>query len=132
MLKKYVFIMSMAASLLITSLSYLADGKPNIIYWIGGQGAHVYYVWGIWFLSLWSYISWRTPEGSPNEVVTEPSETGKRLKLERERLGYSIQEFAKLCDVSSASQFIYERGTHKPPKKYIEMAERIGLLRENL
>lgn len=50
----------------------------------------------------------------------------ERLKLERERTGYSAEEFGVLGGVGKASQYNYEKGTRKPDIEYLANIAKIG------
>lgn len=52
---------------------------------------------------------------------------GKRLKEERERLGFTQAKFAEACGVGRTAQFNYERGEREPSWSYISAAEKIGV-----
>lgn len=52
---------------------------------------------------------------------------GKRLKEERERLGFSQAKFGEACGVGRTAQFNYERGEREPSWSYMEAAERLGV-----
>lgn len=45
---------------------------------------------------------------------------GDRIREERERLGYTQQEFARLAGASKNSQFLWERGSAFPNAKVME------------
>ena len=59
--------------------------------------------------------------------MIDRKQIGKRLAMERKRLGYSQAEFAKICDVSGASQFIYEKGDRSLTVDYLLKAAKVGL-----
>ena len=52
---------------------------------------------------------------------------GTRLAQERKRLGLSQSDFAVLCDVSPASQFVYEKDARSPSADYLAKAVRAGV-----
>lgn len=52
---------------------------------------------------------------------------GKRLKEERERLGFTQGKFAELCGVGRTAQFNYERGERHPGSLYLDAAEKLGV-----
>lgn len=55
------------------------------------------------------------------------AETGKRLKAERQRLGYSPNDWATICQVSRTSQFAYEGGDRPPDADYLRLAHAAGM-----
>jgi len=52
---------------------------------------------------------------------------GARLAHERKRLGLSQADFARLCGVKSASQFLYEKNSRSPSAEYLAKALAIGV-----
>lgn len=50
----------------------------------------------------------------------------ERLKSEREKTGYSAEEFGVLGGVGKASQYNYEKGFRKPDIEYLANIARIG------
>lgn len=51
---------------------------------------------------------------------------GDRIRDERERLGYTQQEFAHLAGASKNSQFLWEKGSAFPNAKVLEAWARAG------
>jgi transcriptional regulator with XRE-family HTH domain len=52
---------------------------------------------------------------------------GSRLAAERKRLGLNQSDFARLCGVRSASQFLYEKDTRSPSAEYLSKAMALGV-----
>lgn len=50
----------------------------------------------------------------------------ERLKLEREKTGYSAEEFGILGGVGKASQYNYEKGSRKPDIEYLANIAKVG------
>lgn len=50
----------------------------------------------------------------------------ERLKLERERAGYSVEEFGVIGGVGKASQYNYEKGARRPDIEYLANIARAG------
>jgi len=50
---------------------------------------------------------------------TDIKALGKRIKEERERLGFSQLELAEIGGVSRATQYMYESGDRIPPVQYL-------------
>lgn len=50
----------------------------------------------------------------------------ERLKLEREKTGYSAEEFGILGGVGKASQYNYEKGIRKPDIEYLANIAKVG------
>jgi len=48
------------------------------------------------------------------------------IKIERERLGFTQEQFANLCGVSRRSQANYESGTRAPDADYLIAASQVG------
>lgn len=55
------------------------------------------------------------------------TEFSKRLKEERERLGFTQAKFGEACGVGRTAQFNYERGEREPGWSYMEAAEKLGV-----
>ena len=51
---------------------------------------------------------------------------GETLKIERKRLGFSQDQFAKLCGVTRGSQANYESGIRSPDAEYLIAASQAG------
>lgn len=58
--------------------------------------------------------------------MIEREKLGKRITLERKRLGYTQAEFGKLCGVGSATQYLYEKGQRSPNTDYLLEAKKHG------
>lgn len=52
--------------------------------------------------------------------------TGKRLREERRRLGYSQADFAEVAGVSRAAQIKYEKGERHPDARYLAAIAEAG------
>ncbi len=50
----------------------------------------------------------------------------ERLKLEREKSGYTAEEFGILGGVGKASQYNYEKGSRKPDIEYLANIAKVG------
>lgn len=59
--------------------------------------------------------------------MPQSSTFGARLAQERKRLGFNQSDFAALCDVSSASQFVYEKDERSPSADYLTRAVGAGV-----
>ncbi|AWR44218.1 TPA: helix-turn-helix transcriptional regulator [Pseudomonas aeruginosa] len=51
---------------------------------------------------------------------------GERLRAERERLGFSQQEFADICGVTMRTQRNYEKGDRQPDASYLAALTQTG------
>ncbi|HCL4186267.1 TPA: helix-turn-helix domain-containing protein [Pseudomonas aeruginosa] len=51
---------------------------------------------------------------------------GERLRAERERLGFSQQEFADICGVTMRTQRNYEKGDRQPDASYLAALTKAG------
>lgn len=54
-------------------------------------------------------------------------EFGRRLRLERIRLGHDIGTFAEMLDIHRNTQTKYEKGTRSPSDDYLKKVEKIGV-----
>lgn len=52
---------------------------------------------------------------------------GRRLKEERLRLGLTQHALAERCNITAASQFLYEKGARSPNGTYLVKAMTLGL-----
>ena len=59
-------------------------------------------------------------------------EFGKKLTRERLKLELKPNELAKRCKVTTASQYLYERGERLPGSAYLELAFAQGINPSNL
>lgn len=66
-------------------------------------------------------ISWQ------REYSNVDTETGQRLKAERQRLGHPPNDWAAICMVSRTSQFAYEGGDRAPDADYLKLAHAAGM-----
>jgi transcriptional regulator with XRE-family HTH domain len=56
-----------------------------------------------------------------------PSETfGDRLRLERKRIGITLEEFGRACGVTKGTQFHYEKNARSPDAVYLLRAHGLG------
>lgn len=53
--------------------------------------------------------------------------TPARLRSERERLGYKLNEFAELMGITRQTQAKYEKLTRSPDSDYLEKASKLGI-----
>lgn len=65
----------------------------------------------------------RTSEGE----LKFKEEFSKRIKEERERLGFHINDFSELIGIHWATQFKYEAGSSLPKLYYLKKAAEIGV-----
>lgn len=52
---------------------------------------------------------------------------GERLRAERKRLGFTLEEFAKLGEVGRTTQIGYEKDATPPTTEYLGRTARLGL-----
>lgn len=58
--------------------------------------------------------------------MTTLSGLGERIKAERERLGFTLEEFSVLGSCDTRDQLAYETGTEDPPADYLSSIIKFG------